>query len=617
MALAASLFAQAGNAPVAPDGSAVYSQHCASCHDAGVGRAPQPAALKLMSPENVLFALSAGPMVNQGRSLTVADSRAVSEFVTGKTMAKQVFAKEAFCSDGGSPFAHVPAEPHWNGWGGDLTNHRFQPAAMAGLSARDVPRLKLKWAFGFPGDARASAQPTVVGGRIFVGSQGRRVYSLNASTGCIYWAIDVGYPVRSAITISNQGGPWTAYFGDGHANAYAVDAMTGNTRWKTRLDENPVARITGAPALFEGRLYVPVSSGEETAGSSANYSCCQFRGSVAALDAATGELIWKTFTIPDEPKPTHKNQMGVQLYGPSGAAIWSSPTIDAEKRAIYVTTGDSYSDPPAPTSDAFLALDLDTGKLLWSRQMTEGDAFTTACAIPAMVENCPQAKGPDFDFGSSPILVNLPNGGRALIAGQKSGMVHAVDPDHQGKVLWQTRIGHGSNLGGIQWGPATDEKNVYAALSDVHLILAAADTPGTRPGPVGSAIALDPHSGGGLYALDLANGKRVWTAPPPDCGDRVGCSPAQSAAVTVIPGIAFSGALDGHLRAYSTTDGHVLWDVDTAREYQSVNGVKTIGGSVDGPGPVIVGGMLYVNSGYGTFGAAPGNALLAFSVDGK
>jgi polyvinyl alcohol dehydrogenase (cytochrome) len=571
-----------------------------------------------MSAENVQFALSAGAMVTQGAALTPAEVLAVSQFVTGKALAKETFAKQAFCAETGPTLDQALKQPRWNGWGIDSSNHRFQPAAMAQLAASDVPRLKLKWAFGFPGDARAAAQTTVVGGRIYVGSQGRRVYSLNASTGCIYWVTGTDAPVRSAITIAQQAGTWMAYFGDGRANAYGVDAMTGKILWKTRVNGHPLAGTTGAPVLFEGRLYVPASgASEESAGGAPDFECCRFRGSVSALDAATGKMFWQSYTIPEEPKPTRKNPKGVQLYGPSGAGVWGSPTVDAAKRALYVATGDSYSDPPARTSDAIMAFDLDTGKILWSRQMTAGDAFNIACTNPAQKENCPEAKGPDFDFGSSPILVDLPNGRRALIAGQKSGVVHAVDPDQQGEVLWQARLGHGSALGGIQWGPATDGVNLYAALSDIGFRPAQADAPGARRNVLFGTVTLDPKSGGGLFALNPATGERVWTAPPADCGDRVSCSPAQSAAVTVIPGVVFSGAIDGHLRAYSTTDGHVLWDVDTAHEYQGVNGVKATGGAIDGPGPVIVGGMLYVNSGYGAFGGAPGNALLAFSVDGK
>ena len=226
--------------------------------------------------------------------------------------------------------------------------------------------------------------------------------------------------------------------------------------------------MTGAPALYERHLYVPVSSGEEISGAGPDYECCKFRGSLSSLDAATGKVIWKTYTIPDEPKPIRKNGKGVQQWGPSGAGVWSAPTIDAKRHAIYVTTGDSYSDPAARTSDAFVAFDMETGHILWSRQMTENDAFNGACGGGRTGGNCPDAKGPDWDFGSSPMLVNLPNGKRALVAGQKSGMVHAVDPDQQGEVLWSTRLGHGSAAGGIEWGTASDGENVYVALSDVR-----------------------------------------------------------------------------------------------------------------------------------------------------
>jgi polyvinyl alcohol dehydrogenase (cytochrome) len=599
------------SAPVwAQDGAALYKQRCASCHEGGAPRAPQADALKQMSPENVAFALNSGSMALPAFGLTQADIRAISEFVTGKAMAKEPFPKSAYCAESGPSLDQSLSKPNWNGWGVDPANHRSQPAAMAQLSASDVPKLKLKWAFAFPGIVRAYAQPTVVGGRIFIGGQDRHIYSLNASTGCVYWVTEVDFPVRTAITIGQQGAHWAAYFADQHANAYAADAMTGKILWKTRVNDHPLAMTTGAPALFDGRLYVGASSSEEVAGASTDYPCCRFRGSIMALDAATGKTIWQTYTIPEEPKPTKKNDKGTQLYGPSGAGVWSAPTVDAAKRMLYITTGDSYSDPPARTSDAFMALDLNTGKIVWSRQMTEGDAFTIACGNPAMAAACPESKGPDFDFGSSPILVNLPSGKRALIGGQKSGVVSAVDPDQQGEVLWQERIGHGSALGGIQWGPAADNVNVYAALSDIGFLPPAAGAPPGPPQP-------DPRSGGGLFAINLATGKRAWATSHPGCGDRPGCSPAQSAAVTVIPGVVFSGSVDGHLRAYATSDGHIVWDVDTARDYQTVNGVKGKGGALDGPGPVVVAGTVYVDSGNAFIGGAPGNVLLAFSVDGK
>jgi polyvinyl alcohol dehydrogenase (cytochrome) len=588
----AAAFAQNGGA-----GEAVYQKHCAQCHDKGVGRAPQLLTLSLSTPEQVLAALTTGKMAEQGKALTPAEARSVAMFVTGgKSFGGDAALTQGACAEPAPAFDKPFSGPYWNGWGVDIDNRRMQPAGMAGLRADQVPQLKLKWAFGFPGAGKANAQPTVVGGRIFAGSDTGKVYSLNAATGCIYWTYKADRPVRSAISIGPVGAKWVAYFGDQHAQAYAVDAATGTLLWKVRVEEHPAAMITGAPALYDGRLYVPTSSYEEVTGGARTYECCKFRGAVTALDAATGKQIWKSYTIAEEPQPVRKNKQGTQLWGPSGAGVWSSPTIDPKRHAVYVVTGDAYSDPPARTSDAFLAFDMDTGKLLWSRQMTAGDAFNLGCPSG---DNCPEANGPDFDFGCSPNLVDLPNGKRALVSGQKSGMVHALDPDQQGEVLWSVRVGKGGPLGGVQWGNASDGQNVYVAVSD-HAVM-----PGQNP-----------KDAGGMYALKLATGERVWSTPAPGC-DRPKCSSAQSAAVTLIPGVAFSGSLDGHLRAYATADGRIVWDVDTAVEYQAVNGVKAKGGSLDGPGPVVVGGTLYVNSGYGQFGEMPGNVLLAFTVDGK
>ena len=396
-----------------PNGEALYQKHCARCHDAGVERAPNRAALKQMPAETVRVALASGSMSRMGFGLTAAEIAAVSEWVTGKPLATVTAAKPGTCPDAGAAWGDPFAKPFWNGWGVTPTQQRFQPAAMAQLSADQVPHLKLKWAFAFPGASRAWAQPTVVGGRIFAGSASLKVYSLDAKTGCTYWTFDADVPVRTAITIGAFEGGWAAYFGDQHANAYAVNALTGVLLWKTHVDDHPIAVITGAPTLSGGRLYVPLSSGEEVAGANPKYECCKFRGSLVAVEAASGKVVWKSYTIAEVPHPVRKNQQGVQLWGPSGAGIWSSPAIDSKKHAVYVTTGDSYSDPVAPTSDAFLAFDMETGKLLWSRQMTANDAFTVDCASPTKT-NCAQANGPDFDFGSSPMLVDLPGGKRAL-----------------------------------------------------------------------------------------------------------------------------------------------------------------------------------------------------------
>ncbi|HXE63706.1 MAG TPA: PQQ-binding-like beta-propeller repeat protein [Bryobacteraceae bacterium] len=593
-------------------GESMYKASCAQCHDAGVGRAPQRDLFRQMSPERVLAAMETGPMISMAIRWPEPGRRQIAEYLTGKTLGSSFSTDpppQAMCAPGKNDFNPATGAA-WTGWGVNTSNTRFQSAAGAGLAAAQVPRLKLKWAFAFPGELTANGHPTYAGGRVFVGSPGGGVYSLSAATGCIHWHIEAGSQVRSAITvgkITTASGPlFAAFFGDGKGQAWAVDAATGKEIWKTRVDDFPVARLTGSPVLYNGRLYVPVASGEEAAGSVPSYECCRFRGSLVALDAATGKQIWKTWTIDEPAKPTTKNKIGTQLWGPSGAPIWSTPAIDTKLGVIYVTTGDNYTEPGTKTSDAFMALDLMTGKIRWTRQMTADDAYTSACRLPDRT-NCPEVNGPDFDFGASPILVNLRNGKRVLLAGQKSGIVHALDPDRQGAVLWQVRVGKGGTMGGVQWGSAADASNIYVAVSDIKRIMLDYST----------STDTDASQGGGMFALRLDNGERMWYTAPASCGDRKRCSPAQSAAVSAMPGAAFSGSVDGHLRAYSASNGKVIWDFDTIQTYKTVNGAEGHGGSLDGPGPVIAGGMVFANSGYSAAGGTPGNVLLAFSVDGK
>jgi polyvinyl alcohol dehydrogenase (cytochrome) len=595
----------------AEDGRTLYQQLCASCHDTGLDRAPSRDALRAMTPERVLTALESGAMLSMASGRTGVERRAIAEFVTGKSFAQAFNAApspQAMCRGTTGDFSNPLGGPAWNGWGVNTANTRFQDSS-AGITAADVPRLKLKWALGFPGELSADAQPTIVGGRVFVGTQSGSVYSLSASTGCVHWVFPAEAAVRAAVTIgrigTGSGSRAAAFIGDRAANVYAVDAATGQMLWRTKIDDYPFARVTGSPVLHNGRLYVGVASGEETAGAVADYECCRFRGSLMALNAATGKPIWKTYTIAEEPRPTMKNKIGTQLWGPSGAPIWISPAIDVKRNAVYVTTGNNYSGPPTATSDAFVAFDLDSGKILWSRQMTTADDWNTSCRLPDKI-NCTNIEAPDFDFASPPILVTLANGRRALIAGQKSGVVHALDPDRKGEILWQERVGKGGINGGVQWGSAADQSNVYVALSDI----------GRIPIPNSQGTIPDPETGGGMFALRLDSGQRVWHTPPPPCGPRERCSPAQSAAVSAIAGIAFSGSVDGHIRAYSATTGAIVWDFDTVRTYETTNGVPGRGGSLNVGGPAISGGTLVVNSGYAQNGM-PGNVLLAFSVDGK
>ena len=598
----------------AQDGAAIYKERCAKCHDMPAARVPSLATIKAMSGEAIYVALTNGLMKTQAEGLSTPELFALIGYIapTGGTQAAAPPVFTPTCK-GEAAFQIEAKTPQWNGWSTSATNSRFQDAAMAGLAAADVPKLKLKWAFNLGDVTTVRSQPAIVGGRVFLATSTGAVYSLDADTGCTRWGYQADKGgVRSGVTVGEANGIPAIFFGDTGANIYALNVQTGELIWKVRPVDHFASMATATPRYYQGVIYQPISSFEEVMGPDPKYGCCTFRGSVVALDASTGKKIWQSFTILEAPKPTRKNPAGTQQFGPSGAAVWSTPTIDEQLGVLYVATGDNYSDPPSNTSDAILAMQLKTGELLWSKQLTENDAFNTACGTPQPA-NCPDAKGPDFDFGQPPILVSLGAGKRALVIGQKSGMVHAVDPDQKGKILWQTRAGEGSALGGSQWGSAADGQKVYVAIADAGIGVAL-----DSKLPQGYRLVLDPKKGGGLHALDLKTGKIVWSAKGVPCGEgKTNCSPAQSAAVTAIPGVVFSGSVDGHLRGYSPLTGEILWDADTAREFDTVNGKPAHGGSLDVAGPAVANGMVFVNSGYGQYGGMPGNVFLAFSVNGK
>jgi polyvinyl alcohol dehydrogenase (cytochrome) len=475
-------------------------------------------------------------------------------------------------------------------------------ASPGGLTRNSIERLKLKWAFGFPGATEGSTQPTVFGGRVFVGSQDGTVYSLDAQSGSLYWSYKAAVGVRASVVIDEKS--VTAFFGDMQANMYAVDANTGKLKWKNRVGDHPYASISGSPKLEGGQLYIPLSGGnEEVAAAFPNYECCTFRGSIVAVDVESGKRVWKTYTIDDPPKVIGRDAGGTEQWGPSGASVWSSPTLDPKNRVLYVATGVNYSRPPTSRSDALLALEMDSGRILWTTQFTPNDIFNYGCVAARNPEqefdnNCPGSPGPNVDLGASPMLASLQNGRQILIAADKSGMVHALNPD-SGKILWETRIAAGGMMGGILWGGASDGRGlVYFPISDWD--------------------AAKPESGGGMVALS-ADGRKVWSrpAPKPACLAVAGCSAAQAGPATSIPGVVFAGSFDGHLRAYDSIDGRIIWDFDTLQDFQTVNGVKAHGGSINRSGPIVSGGFVYVTSGYSRMPAIPGNVLLAFSVDGK
>ncbi len=574
-------------------GFGVVQQECMKCHDkASSPTAPGVAKLREISGEKLYEFLTHLDATHKDLKLTDDQAKHTAEALSGRVLGTAATGDASLMPNrcaANSPMADPASAPGWNGWGNGPDNNRFQAAKNAGITPDQLPNLKLKWAFGMPGGHTMNGQPTVVAGRVFLGSDTGWVYSLDARTGCVYWSYMTKAAMRNAITVIPVKGPgatkYGVYFGDLKSNAYGLDAQTGKELWVTKVDDNYAGRITGAPAAYDGRVYVPLAKWESNYAKDLNYPCCTVRGSVTALDANTGKILWKHYVIPEPPKPTHKNSIGVQQYGPSGGSVWNTPAVDPVRGMIYFGSGEATSQPAADTTDSLLAVDIKTGKLAWHYQGYKGDAFIIGCGGSGKTENCPDDLGPDADIGASVVIKKLPSGKRMVLAGMKDGTLFAVDPDKKGALLWKVNVSDDPRLpmSGITWGGAVDDQNAYFGLT-----------------------------GGGVVAVQLATGERVWynKMPPPAGRGR----PGNSAAVTAVPGVLFSAARTGIVYALATSDGHVLWDYDTAKDFDTVNKVPAHGGTIGSAGPVVAGGMLFVGSGYGFGGNDKnGNVLLAFS----
>ena len=589
--LLAVLLAQAAPRPGFRAAPPIFQQNCGACHDGK--QAASITDLQQSSPERVYEALTTGKMKDQAAQLQDVQKRQIAEFLAGRPMGSDEagdIKKMTNACSANPPMADPAAGPSWNGWSPGDKNARFQSAGGAGLNAAQIPNLKLKWAFGVPKAAEMHSQPTVASGRVFFGSDAGYIYSLDAKTGCVYWAFHADSGTRTAPTVAAIKGQGTTkyavYFVDLLTRAYALDAQTGKLLWKVRAGDHPRAKSTGSATVYDGRMYVPMSAMETTTGSTLTYECCTFRGHVTALDANTGKKLWTTFVIPAEPKPRGKNKQGVTLFGPAGGSVWNAPTVDPKRHRIYVGTGNGVAEPATEGTDSVIAMDMDTGKIVWQHQEFKGDVFINNCrATGEPGDNCPATLGPDYDFGGAAMIMHtLPDGRDVIIAGSKGGVALALDLDKNGAVVWRTNLAERAPgaAGLIVFGGASDGETLYYGLN---------------------------QPGGGVAAVKLSDGSRPWTAKLAATGA------GNPAATSAIPGAVFSGSSDGMLRALSMTDGKVLWQYNTAHDYETINGIVAKGGNMGQAGATIAGGMVFIGSGYGTGNSGFGNVLLAFGPE--
>lgn len=582
----------------------LYQLNCGTCHDGPVPKAPHRIKFSMFGADSILASMTEGVMKTQASMLSEQQKISLAEHLGEGQVAQSDSTPIVLCEPT-TPTNEVTTKTgELVSWGVTDSNTRFIDTQTAKLTTSDIPKLKLKWTFAYPKANRARSQPTVHNGVIYVGSQTGTVYALSLNDGCAKWTYKADAEVRvsASLDVAASGELNTLFFGDFNGNVYAINATDASLKWKMNLDDHPDLTITGSPKLHNNILYVPMSSREWATAADPDYACCTFRGGVAAINATTGERLWTTYTVKKPTDTGNKNANGVATFAPSGAPVWNSPTIDSKRNLLYVGSGENYSTPATNSSDAIIAMDLDSGEIAWTHQALSGDAWNMACFVGGGA-NCPKENGPDLDIGAPPVLFKLSNGKDILLVGQKSGHVFALDPDNDGALLWKRKLGLGGFDGGVHWGIAADKDTLYVPIADVDYNL----------GP-------DEELNPGLFAIDPATGSTKWHTPTTKTcipADKPGCNPGISASVTAIDGAVFAGSLDGKLLAFDSQNGKLIWSFQTAIEFESVSGEMARGGSIESDGPMIVDGHVLINSGYSFGGKMPGNALLVFSVDGN
>ena len=595
-----------------PVGQRVYETVCAGCHAAPPpgSRASPVANLRNMSPSAIRTALTTGPMRGIGESLSREEMDGVIDYLAAKpTTATPTAAVIPPCATDKQGIL-IPAGTPASGWGLDASNSRHLTAKQAGLGTADLSRLEVAWSLGFPQTTALRSQGVIVGSTLFYASgQTRQLLALDTQTGCAKWSVQTPSDIRTSLAFGRlgKGGPMALVGGDGSGEVRAWDALTGKALWHANPRPKQPGVLTGTSIFAGDRLIVPVSALDVAFAMRPSYACCSGHGAVVALNAADGALLWTYDTMIDAKALGVKNSAGVEMMGPSGAPIWSSPSVDLKHGLVLTATGENTSPPATGTSDSVIAIDLATGKMKWVFQALANDVWNMSCPVGLDTRrppgpNCFFSSGGsvlrDHDFGAGPILLSV--GGRDIVlAGQKSGDVWGLDRA-SGKKLWGRKFGPGTALGGVHWGMATDGVRLFAPISD----------PGVP----------DDVKASGVHALDPLSGKVLWSwKAEPDCaGDRAkkvaGCDghAGISAPPLAIDGAVLAGGLDGRLWVLDAATGQVLAKHDTIGSYQTISGIAGSGGAIDATGLFAGDGMVFVNSGYGQFGEQPGNVLIAY-----
>lgn len=510
----------------------------------------------------------------------------------------------------------APAKPldvRSGNWGLGNGNHRFQ--SKSAVTAGNAAALQLRWVFalGDGEDTSPHSLPVVTADTIYIGSESGIVHALDRNTGCERWRFDAEGDIRTGIGIyslknkHNDKQRRVLVFGGVDAWLYAIDAYNGELIWRQQIDDQRFVMITGTPTYVDGKLIVGLSSYEAVVAGVPFYPCCKFRGAVLAIDARTGEEVWRRRMIAKRAKPLADNGLWTTNWGPSGIPVWSRPAVDIEHRRVFVGTGENYSGTESTAnSDAILALDLDSGKVLWSHQFLADDVWNVSCDLPVLSLNCRQAKaGPDMDFGAAPVAAHIRKLGRVVFAGQKTGQVYAMNAK-DGSLIWQQQLGRGGKLGGVHWGMAYHpfERTLYVPINDQ-----------------GGDYLLNPEGDGrpGIYALNAKTGELRWKYDDGRACPAKDCAHGFSAAIMVTDELVAAATLDGQVVLLDRKTGAPLWQFDTNKEWPAVNadatdGETAMGGSIDVHGPLLVDDLLIVQSGYGVSGGDGGNALMVFGL---